>query len=384
MPTTRRFNVIVLGVGTMGSAACYHLAKRGVNVLGLEQFSIPHERGSGHGESRITRLCYYEHADYVPLLKRAYELWDQLGEEAGCRILHRIGGIFMGRHDGAFIRETLRAADLHDLPCERVDRSQLAREHSQFHLPDDHVALFEPNAGYVLPEPAITMHAELAMRAGAELHAHEAVRSWTAHDDRVEVVTDRAAYSAEKLIICGGAWMGRIARDLNLPLTVTRQVLGWVQPLAPDRFRQGSFPVWAIENDDGSLHYGFPILPGRIGLKVAHHVHGEPTDPETIDRLPRPHDEDDFRGVLRMVLPEADGPLLAMRICMYTNTPDSHFVIDTHPRCDRVHFAGGFSGHGFKFAPVIGEILADLAMHAQTKHPIDFLSMKRFASGTGS
>jgi sarcosine oxidase len=154
-------------------------------------------------------------------------------------------------------------------------------------------------------------------------------------------------------------------------------VLGWVQPLAPERFAHGRFPVWAIENDDGSLHYGFPILPQRIGLKVAHHFQGEPADPETIDRIPRPDDEDDFRGVIRKLLPDADGPLLATRICMYTNTPDSHFLIDTHPQRERVHFAGGFSGHGFKFAPVIGEVLADLALHGKTDHPIEFLSMKR-------
>lgn len=374
----QHFDVIVIGVGTMGSAACYHLAKRGANVLGLEQFSIPHTLGSGHGESRITRLCYYEHPDYVPLLQRAYELWDELGEAAGCTVLHRTGGVFMGRSDGAFIRETLRAAELHNLPCELVERARLKRDWPQFILPDDHVALYEPNAGYILPELAVTTHADLAMRAGAVLHAHERVLSWTVHADRVQVETDRGSYSAEKLVICGGAWMGHIARDLKLPLTVTRQVLGWAQPRTPERFASGVFPVWAIENDDGSLHYGFPILPQRIGLKVAHHFQGEPADPGTIDRAARQGDEDDFRHVLRAVLPDGDGPLLAMRICMYTNTPDSHFVIDTHPQHERVCFAGGFSGHGFKFAPVIGEALADLATHGKSELPIGFLSMKRF------
>lgn len=380
MSENHHFDAIVLGVGTMGSAACYHLARRGARVLGLDQFGIPNEFGSSHGESRIVRLCYYEHPDYVPLLKRAYELWDVLGETFGQRILHRTGGIFMGTREGDFIRETLRAADVHNLPCDLLERDDLAREYPLFNLPETYTALYEPNAGYVVPELTVTAHAELAMRDGAVLHGHEPARMWAANDDGITVETDRATYSADRLVICGGAWVGRIVADLSASLIVTRQVMGWVQPKQPERFALGNFPVWAIEQDDGSLHYGFPILPGRVGLKVAHHAQGEPTDPETIDRIPRAGDEDDFLPALRAVLPEADGPLLAMRICMYTNTPDSHFIIDRHPQHDHVVIAGGFSGHGFKFAPVVGETLADLVLNGRTDHPIDFLSMQRFAA----
>jgi sarcosine oxidase len=311
MAEARHFDAIVIGVGTMGSAACYHLARR----------------------------------------------------------------------DGAFIRETLRAAQLHQLPCELIERERLAREHPQFTLPEDHVGLFEPNAGYVLPEAAVMTHANLAIKAGGELHGHEHVRSWTAHDDHVKVETDRGAYIADKLVICSGAWTSRIAAQVSIPLTVTRQVMGWMQPAKPERFAHGAFPVWAIEQDDGSLHYGFPIVPHGLGMKVAHHARGEPADPATINRIAQPEDESDFRDALRRILPQADGPLLAMRVCMYTNTRDSHFIIDRHAEHDRVVIACGFSGHGFKFAPVVGEILADLATKGATDHPIGFLSMRRFAAG---
>jgi len=376
----KQYDLIVCGVGAMGSAACAHLAKRGARVLGLEQFGIPHSLGSSHGESRMIRLCYYEHPDYVPLLRRAYELWDQLERESGQKLLHMTGGIYMGPVPprSEFIAGAMRAAQQHGLPHEMLDHAQLRARYPQFHLPDDYVGLFEPNAGFLLPERVVAAHAQSALRHGAELHGHEPVLDWQADSHGVSVRTARANYTADQVIFCGGAWSQRLLGEIGVKLVVTRQVLGWVWPKRPELFALGVLPVWAIDNPDGTQHYGFPMHDGRPGFKLSHHFHGAPTTAEAIDRIAHPEDEDDFRPTLRRFIPDADGPLLSMVVCMYTNSPDSHFIIDRHPRHERAIIACGFSGHGFKFSSVIGEALADLALHGRTPLPIEFLSLKRF------
>lgn len=380
----REYEAIVVGVGAMGSATCYHMARRGTAVLGLEQFGIPHSLGSHHGESRMIRLCYYEHPDYVPLLQRAYALWEQLERDSGQKLLHITGGIYMGGPSSEFVAGTLRAAREHRLPHQQLDRRQLRDRYPQFHLPDDHVGVYEPNAGFLMPERVVAAHAELALRHGAELHGHEPVLDWQADGERLKVRTAQSIYSAKRVIFCGGAWSERLLGEIGVKLVVTRQVLGWVWPKRPELFALGMLPVWAIDNPDGTQHYGFPMLGpsgggSRPGFKVAHHFRGAPTTPDSIDRNPQPDDENDFRGVLRRMIPDADGPLLSMSVCMYTNAPDSHFIIDRHPRCPKALIACGFSGHGFKFASVIGEALADLALDGKTNLPIGFLSLKRFA-----
>lgn len=377
-----RFDVIVVGVGAMGSAACFHLARRGVRVLGLEQFGIPHALGSSHGESRMIRLCYAEHPHYVPLLRRAYALWDELEQLAGVKVLHRVGGIYIGPPGSEFIDGTLRAALEHRLPHERLSRAQLALRYPQFTVPDDHVGVFEPEAGFLLPERAVAAHAELALRHGATMHAHEPVVEWTSDAHGVTVRTARATYTANRIVFCGGAWSERLLGEIGVPLHVTRQALAWFWPKQPEPFALGTMPVWAIDHADGPIHYGFPMLPGTIsarpGFKVAHHAQGEPTTPDSIDRMPQTRDEEGLRQMLRQTIPQAEGPLLSMAICMYTNSPDSHFIIDHHPRDERAVIACGFSGHGFKFASVLGEVLADLAMNGVTRHPIEFLGLQRF------
>jgi sarcosine oxidase len=375
---TRSYDAIVIGVGAMGAAACWHLARRGARVLGLEQFSIPHAMGSSHGDSRMIRLCYFEHPDYVPLLRRAYALWAELEQESTRRLLHLTGGLYIGRAVSGFVRGTLRAALEHRLPHERLDRSELSRRFPMFRVPDDHIAVFEPNAGLLLPEKVISTFVDQALRRGADIRAIEPVRSWKAGAGGVTVVTDRGTYAAGRLLICGGAWSRSLAGELGVPLLVTRQALGWVWPRRPELFELGRFPVWAIDNPDDTQHYGFPMIPDSPGLKVAHHARGEPAAADAIDRNPRPGDEDDFLPALRRVLPNGDGPLLAVRICMYTSTPDSHFIVDRHPRRENVLIACGFSGHGFKFAAVIGEALADLAIAGRTDLPIGFLGLNRF------
>lgn len=381
---TRLSRVIVVGVGAMGSAACLHLAKRGVSVLGLEQFAIPHSLGSSHGDSRMIRLCYYEHPDYVPLLRRAYELWAQLESDAGAKLLLITGGLYMGSPESEFIAGTMRAALAHRLPHEVLHRHELRRRYPQFHVPDDHIAVYEPKAGLLMPERVIAASVEQALRRGAEIHAHEPVLDWKCHSSGVRVRTPKSTYDADRIVFCGGVWSERLLGDIGIRLVVTRQPVGWVWPKKPESFALGALPVWGINNPDGSLHYGFPMLAGadsgRPGLKIAHHFHGQLTTPHTINRVPQPEDELDFRPMLKRLLPDADGPLLSMAICMYTVTPDSHFIIDVHPREERAIIACGFSGHGFKFASVVGEVLADLALDGRTNLPIDFLSLRRFAT----
>jgi sarcosine oxidase len=377
-----RFDVVVVGVGGMGSAACYHLARRGVRVLGLEQFDVPHARGSSHGFSRMIRTAYYEHADYVPLLKRSFELWKRLEEEtlSPAKILHLTGGLYLGRRDGEIVAGSLRSCERHGLSYELFSRSELLGHYPQFHVPDDYVALFEYNAGFVVPELAVSAHAHLAMRHGAEIHGHEPVLSWESSGAGATVTTAKETYSCDQIVFCGGAWTDKLVRDLGFELRVTRQVMAWVQPNRRDYFLLGVLPVWAVDpgpEGGGGLYYGFPLLPDNPGLKLAYHKPGEAADPDRLDREPRAEDEQTVRPALRSFLPDADGPIVALRTCMYTNSPDHHFVVARHPTAERVTVACGFSGHGFKFCPVIGEALADLAVKGVSELPIGFLSPAR-------
>ncbi len=376
------FDVIVIGVGAMGAAACHELARRGVRVLGIERFDVPHARGSSHGLSRMIRMCYYEHPDYVPLLRRAYELWKRLQDESGQSLVHVTGGVYISRAGGELVRRSLESARRHGLAHEHLDRGQLTERFPQFQLPDDFEALYEPMAGWLPPEKVVAALAEQALRGGARLHAHEAARAWSADASGATVTTDRAQYRAEKLVFCGGPWTAELLRDLGVGLTVTRQVMTWVWPRRPERFECGKLPVWAVGHDDGSLHYGFPISAGDggVGLKLAHHARGAVTHPDHVAREPQPGDERSVREFVAAHLPDADGPALAQRVCLYTNSPDAHFIIDALPgHGGRVILAAGFSGHGFKFASVVGEILADLATRGVTDLPIEFLSLRRFA-----
>ena len=373
-----KFDAIVVGIGAMGSSACYHLARRGAAVLGLERFDIPHALGSSHGQSRMIRLAYYEHPDYVPLLRRAYELWHALETISGQKLLYLTGGLYIGEPEGELVGGSLRAAREHGLEHELLGPRELALRFPQLTIPDGCVGMLEPQAGFLLPERVVAAYAEAALRSGAELHGREAVVNWSSDAAGVTVVTTRGEYRAKHLVFCGGPWSGTLLRDLGVELTITRQVLAWVWPKEPDRFALGTLPVWAIDRGDGTLHYGFPMMQDVPGFKVAHHGRGPVTDPDKVIRDVLPGDEQTFRPILRQMIPAANGPLLSMRVCLYTNSPDSHFIIDRHPRHDRVTIACGFSGHGFKFASVVGEILADLALQGRTELPAQFLGLARF------
>lgn len=373
------FDVIVLGVGTMGAAACRALAERGARVLGLEARSIPHEAGSHHGHSRMVRTAYYEHPDYVPLLRRAHGLWLDLNARAGVELFRQTGAIFAGSPDGELVPGSVRSARRHGLDHRALAAADLRAEFPFLHLPEGFVGLWEPTAGYVWPELAIAAMVGQALVAGAEVHGHESVLDWSATESGVRVVSARRAYEADRLVITAGPWAGKMMGRLGVPLVVTRQVLLWTAPRASEAFQRGRFPCWAVEAPDGHAYYGFPMDERGVGLKSARHWRASPTDPDAVDRRITPADEDEVRGFLRAHLPSGDGPTVAARVCLYTNTPDSHFAIGRHPGHASVVVGCGFSGHGFKFAPVIGEVLADLALEGRSDHPLKLFDLGRFA-----
>ena len=386
MSSTDTYDVIVVGVGSMGAATCKALADRGVRVLGLEQFDIPHDRGAHHGFSRIVRLCYHEHPDYVPLLSRSIDLWEQWNVELQEQVYHPVGLIHMGTPECPIIQGVKLAATKYGLPHEELGLNALRARYPQFRTPDDFVGFFEPRAGFARSNLTVAACATAAMKAGAELHAHEPVLSWSAAASPiggVTVRTTRGEYAAGKLVIAGGAWSSRLLGELNVPLTVTRQVLGWVWPKSPAMYALGRLGGWNIASrTDSSSYYGFPMMNDNPGFKLARHHVAEACDPDTVNRQPTAADEEELRTGLREFIPDADGPILGIRVCLYTNTPDGHFVIDRHPEYEQVTLACGFSGHGFKFVPVVGEVLADLAERGSTKHAIEFLGLSRFGKSS--
>ena len=374
---SNHFDVIVVGLGAMGSSACCELARRGAKVLGLEQFNLLHSLGSSHGQSRMIRLAYYEHPEYVPLLRRAHELWREMELKHG-NIFLQSGVIYMGAPSSPLISGSERSARQYGIAHELLDREQLRARSPLFEVPKDYVGMFEPEAGILRPEFIIRHYLSAALAAGVEVHACEPVTSWQATDSSITVETTKAAYTAKHVIFCSGAWTGAIVADLGAKLKVTRQIMAWFWPQRPELFSAERTSSWAIDNGNGGLFYGFPMLPGYPGVKVAIHAQGAEVKPDQVTRSFLPGDDLEVRSAVRRYLPLAEGPLLASSVCLYTNSPDSHFIVDRHPRHERVTVACGFSGHGFKFASVMGEILADLALAGTSSLPIEFLSLKRF------
>jgi sarcosine oxidase len=372
-------DVIVAGLGGMGSAAAYQLAGRGQRVLGLERFSPAHDRGSSHGRSRIIRQAYFEGSEYVPLLLRAYELWEQLEEETGQRLMTLTGGLMIGREDGELVSGSVRSAEEHGLPYEKLDAAEIRRSFPAYAPAPGTVALYEEKAGFVRPEETVKAHLDRASSSGADLRFGEPVLSWEASGDGVRVETPKSSYEAGRLVISPGAWAPQLLADLDLPLEVIRQVMFWYEPkngLGP--FLPERFPIFIWEPEDGNMFYGFPAQDADRGVKAAFfRAGGVPTSPDTIDREVHEEEIGFLRGYLAEHVPELAGRCLDARACMYTNTPDEHFVISAHPGHPQVVIACGFSGHGYKFCSVVGEIVADLAIEGSTRHPIDLFSPAR-------
>jgi sarcosine oxidase len=373
------YDAIVAGLGGMGSATAYQLAGRGRRVLGLEKFHPAHDRGSSHGRSRIIRQAYFEDPAYVPLLLRAYELWERLERDTGQELMTLTGGLMIGRRGSELVSGSVRSAEEHGLPYELLDADEIRERFSPFSPDPETVALYEKKAGFVRPEETVRAHLDRAEALGADLRFEEPVVSWEASEDGVRVETQGGSYEAERLVITPGAWAPQLLADLGLPLEVERQVMYWFEPKnGREPFLPDRFPIYIWEPDDGNWFYGFPSQDGDRGVKAAfYRAGGVPTTPEAIDREVYQEEVDFIRGYLAEYVPDLAGQCLGARACMYTNTPDLHFVISVHPELEQVALACGFSGHGYKFCSVVGEILADLATEGSTRHPIDLFSPAR-------
>lgn len=370
------FDVIVLGLGGMGSAAAAALARRGVRVLGLEQFALAHSRGSSHGRTRIIRTAYYEHPAYVPLVRRAFTLWAEVEARTGKKLLTPCPCLTVGEPRGELIAGVQAAAGEHGLSVESLTAAEVERRFPQFRIPGHFSGVVEQTAGILAVEECVRVLLTDAAAHGAELRSDEAVIGYEAVTGGVEVTTAKETYSAAKLVVAAGAWATTLLADMGVPLSVMRQVQWWFG--ADDSFAPGRFPVFLLDTPAGA-YYGLPAVDD-LGVKCARH-YGAPELPSP-DEVKWDRDrgeEKPVRNFLAHHLPALDRPPTHAEVCMYTLTPDRHFVIDVHPDFPQVAVACGFSGHGFKFAPTVGEILADLALDGRTAHPIELFRAGRFA-----
>jgi sarcosine oxidase len=363
----------------MGSATLFHLARRGLRVMGLERFDLVHEYGSSHGLTRIIRLAYWEHPTYVALLRRAYELWRELEGLAGERLLHITGSVDAGPEGGLIFQGALRSSELHGLAHEVMDGDELHRRFPGYRLPQSILCLYQPEGGFLLPERCDVAHVEQALAHGAEVHCREPVLEWGAGGGRVWVRTTRGRHEAGRLVVCAGPWASKLVPELQGLAVPERQVLAWLQPGRPEHFRLGAFPVFNLEVEEGR-YYGFPsfLLPGfKFGK---YHHRGEQVDPDAVNREPEPEDEELLRSFARRYFPDGAGPTLMLKACLFTNSPDRHFILDYHPAHPEVVVAAGFSGHGYKFCSVIGEVMADLVQGGRARHDTEFFRLRRFST----
>jgi sarcosine oxidase len=371
-------DVVIVGVGGMGSAATYHLARRGHDVVGLERYDIPHSRGSSHGSTRIIRLPQYEDPVYVPLVRRAYDLWTDLDAGHPRRLLHRVGSVDVGPNDDESVYAGSRhACDVHDIDHDDLTGTALRERFPGFAFPAAHRAVHQPEGGFLNCEQCTVAHVDAAHDHGATVRAREAVEGWDADDDGVTVHTDRGEYVADRMVVTAGAWTGQLLPSLSSLLQPERQVLGWFQPTTPEWFAPENAPVFVADVEEGHF-YGVPTheVPG---VKLGKFGHREETgSPADLDRDPDREDERLLREFAERYLPEAAGPTMQLSTCMFTNTPDGDFLLDTHPEYETVVVGAGFSGHGYKFASVVGEILADLALDGETSHPVGPFRIDRF------
>jgi sarcosine oxidase len=370
------YEAIVLGVGGVGSAALYHLARRGVRTLGLDRFEPGHDRGSSHGETRIIRQAYFEHADYVPLLLRAYELWNELEHRCGQRLYHQVGLLQVGPPEGEVVQGVMGSARRHGLPIDELSPQEAARRWPGFAIPPGSAALFEHRAGYLRVEACVRAHVRAALALGAELHSGEAITAWHPAADGFAVLTERGRYRARRPIIAGGAWNGDLLADLGLDLHIRRKPQYWYRAASGAYQVAAGCPAFLFDTPAGKF-YGFPQMDDQ-GVKVAQHTGGNPvSDPLSLDQAIDAGDRQAVEAFSRQHLPELTSELVRHSPCMYTLSADEHFIIDRHPTMPGLALAAGLSGHGFKFTSVLGELLTGLVLDERSPLPIEFLSLNR-------
>jgi sarcosine oxidase len=366
MVKSDQYDVIVMGIGSMGLSAAYYLSRAGLKVLGLERFSICNDQASHSGETRLIRRSYFEHPDYVPLLDVAYRNWQSLERISHERLFYKTGLYYLGDRNNPVISGVRESAGLYDIHVEEKQYIGLNPGVAKD-------SFYEPEAGYLDVQASFEVLKELTLNQGADLQENEEVLGWEQKEDGFEVVTDKGAYHANKIVITVGAWVNRLV-DIEIDLVTTRQVLAWFG-CNDDQF---DIPCWCLDHPEGKgIYYGFSR--SESGFKIGHHFTGEVVDPNQMDRQVSNEEVQELQSVLLDMFPDKDFRLKKTATCIYTNSPDEHFILDFVPDTqERVVVATGFSGHGYKFVPAVGEIISDMITKATTSHPIDFLSLKRF------
>jgi sarcosine oxidase len=376
------YDVIIAGLGAMGSAAAHHLAARGQRVLGLDRFRPPHTLGSSHGATRIIREAYFEHAAYVPLVRRAYELWQELEKTAARRLLTQTGGLMIGPAAGVIVAGARRSAEEHRLPYETLSAAELRQQYPVLNPSSHDVAIREPRAGILFPERAIQAHLDLAGRNGAHFQFDNPVLEWEPFKGGVRVSATKGSFTGRKLLISTGPWVNSLIPGLRLPLTVERQVMFWFDPKGQrELFGPEKLPIFIWENEPNRFFYGFPDMGD--GVKVAVHHQGESVQPDRVRRDVAPREVERAQQLVAQYLPLAAGPLRASTVCLYTNTPDEHFLLDYYPACPQVVIASPCSGHGFKFSPVIGEIAAAMLNDETPQFDLSLFKLGRLLKEAG-
>lgn len=381
-------DVIVIGLGAMGSASLYQLARRGARVMGLDRFSPPHSYGSSHGETRITRQAIGEGEAYVPFVLRSHQIWRELEAASGQDLLLECGGLILSAEVGQarhhskpeFLRQTIRAAERYGIEHEVLRAEQIAERFPQIGLKGDETAYYEPGAGLVYPERCVSVQLEQAQRLGAEVRTGEKVLGLEATLEGVRVVTDHASYQAAQVIVSAGSWAAELlGQPFGQVLKVYRQVLFWFEPEEPEWYRPGRFPIfiWMFGRGEGDHFYGFPQV--SQGVKVATEQARITTDPDPVDREVAPAEvqqmfERYVQGRLKGLSPRC----LKAATCLYTSTPDSDFILARHPEHPNIIVASPCSGHGFKHSAAIGEALAELALEGQSHFDLAPFALERF------
>ena len=376
------YDVIVIGVGSMGSSTCYQIAKQGHSVLGLEQFDIPHEIGSHTGQSRIIRKAYFEHPNYVPLLERAYENWQSLEQEISNQIYFKTGLLYFGPDNHMLIEGTQKSAIKYGIEVNELSQKDQLDKFPQFKIPESYTNLMEVDAGFITPERAILSFTKQALKYKAAIHTKEKTLEWSKKDGVIQVKTNKQTYKCKKLVLTTGAWTSKFSNVKNLE--VTRQIMAWAQPKNLNMFKLNNFPCWTFSDPSkNGIYYGFPSLPNSsfgelTGLKFAHHTKGTLSDPDMVNRNVSKEEEKILVEAIKKFIPKGVETINSMKTCLYTYSPDEDFILDFYNNNKDIVIAAGFSGNGFKFASVIGEILSELVTKGKSIHPINFLNANRF------
>ncbi|MFC5279365.1 N-methyl-L-tryptophan oxidase [Halorubrum rubrum] len=377
MSRRTEFDAVVIGVGGMGSAAVCHLAERGVDVLGIERYDVPHARGSSHGETRQYSLTQ-KHPDYVPLARRAGELWRGLEDDAGRDLFTETGSVFGGEPGSASFEHAVECCAEYDLPHDVLTGAEVNERYPGYELPEEYRVVHQPDGGFIACERAITTYVARAQSLGATVRARERVLDWRPTESGVVVETDRNRYEAENLVVTAGAWASKHVRPLENALKPQRRVMAWLQPEDPSTFRPENFPVFTLDSPEGNS-YGFPVHE-QPGFKFGRAPERTETiDPDDWRDEPTLQDEELLRMIPERLFPEATGPTMRLTSCIVTRSLDGDFYLGTHPEYPHVSVGAGFSGIGFKYASVVGEVLADLATERETDLPIERFRLDRIA-----